>query len=203
MKIKTQTTFISLFLLWAFTNCSGLKVISDVDPGEDFESLKKFEFAGWANESDQRLSRFDRERIEAAFANEAELRGLELVESGGDAIAVLYVMKNIRTEKVANTTTTGMGMGGMGGMGMGRRGMMGPGWGWGTTMSNSQTRVSEQQFLEGTLVIEVYDTKRKNLVWMASGASSNVSEDPKKRQKSIPKAVQAIMKEYPVKPIKE
>lgn len=87
---------------------------------------------------------------------------------------------------------------------MGRRGMMGPGWGWGGGMTSSQTRILEQQYLEGTLVIEVYDTKRKkNLVWMAMGSSSNVSEDPKKRQRNFPKAVTSIMKEYPVKPLKE
>lgn len=40
-------------------------------------------------------------------------------------------------------------------------------------------------------------------IGMAMGSSSNVSENPKKRQKSLPKAAQAIMKEYPVKPIKE
>jgi hypothetical protein len=204
MRNKIQI-ILALFALWVFTNCSGLKVISDMDSTEDFTQLKKFEYAGWANDSDQSLNRFDRERIEAAFANEAELRGLEIVDSGGDAIAVLYVLKNIRTEKVANTTTTGMGMGGMGmgGMGMGRAGMVGPGWGWGGGMSSSQTRITEQQYLEGTLIIEIYDTKRKNLVWMAAGTSSNVSEDPKKRQKTFPKAVQSIMKEYPVKPIKE
>jgi hypothetical protein len=201
MKNKIQI-LLALFALWAFTNCSGFKVISDSDPTEDFTKLKKFEFAGWGNESGQSLNRFERERIEAAFANEAELRGLELVNSGGDAIAVLYVLKNIRTEKVANTTTTGMGGMGMGGMGMGRAGMMGPGWGWGGHMSNSQTRISEQQYLEGTLILEVYDTKRKNLVWMAAGTNPNVSEDPKKRQRSLPKEVKYIMKGYPVKPLK-
>ena len=196
---------IYLLVLFFFTHCSSFNVITDLDPTEDFESLKKFEFAGWAEDSDQTLSRFERQRIEAAFGDELSKRGIEVVESNGDAIAVLYVLKNIRTEKVANTTTTGMGMGGMG-MGMGgwgRAGMMGPGWGWGMGHSTSQTRVTEQQYLEGTLVAEVYDTKLKNLVWMAVGTSSNLSKDPKKREKNIPKAIASMMKDYPVQPIKD
>jgi hypothetical protein len=203
-KLTYHFTYLTISLL-IFTQCSSFNVITDLDPTEDFESLKKFEFAGWAEDSDQTLSRFERQRIESAFGDELRKRGIEIVESNGDAIAVLYVLKNIRTEKVANTTTTGMGMGGMG-MGMGgwgRAGMMGPGWGWGMGHSTSQTRVSEQQFLEGTLVAEVYDTKRKNLVWMAVGTSNNLSKDPKKREKKIPKAIESMMKDYPVAPQKD
>jgi hypothetical protein len=39
----------------------------------------------------------------------------------------------------------------------------------------------EQQYLEGTLVAEVYDTKKKNLVWIAVGTSRNFNKDSKKR----------------------
>jgi hypothetical protein len=38
---------------------------------------------------------------------------------------------------------------------------------------------------------------------MPVGASDNLSKDPKKREKNIPKAISKMMKEYPVKPIKD
>jgi len=38
----------------------------------------------------------------------------------------------------------------------------------------------EQQYLEGTLVAEVYDTKKKNLVWIAVGTSRNFNKDSKR-----------------------
>ena len=89
-------------------------------------------------------------------------------------------------------------------MGMGHRGMRSPGWGWGGGMSmqQSHTVINETNYIEGTLMIELFDPKDKKLIWQAIGTKT-VSEDPKKREKGIPKKVAAIMKVYPVNPIKK
>ena len=40
--------------------CSGIKVISDADPTVDWSQYSTLEYYGWAEESDQILTRFDK-----------------------------------------------------------------------------------------------------------------------------------------------
>ncbi len=178
------------------SGCSSARVISDIDDTEDFTQFKTFEFLGWANDSDRALNRFDRERIEAAFAKEAAARGITRAESNGDVLARLFVTGEMKTEVTAHTTS--MGMGGMGGRG--HRGMRSPGWGWGST--HSTTVINENNYVEGTLVIELFDRVDKKLIWQAMG-TQRVNEDPKKRAKDIQKKVGLIMRKYPVNPVKK
>ncbi len=184
----------ALFYFWALlflSGCSsGIKVISDKDPSEDFTVFKTFEFAGWTKDSDQILTRFDKERIEKAFSEEARIRGITPVTSGGDIIAALFVIGDVKTQTTANTMTTGMSRG---------RGMRSPGWGWGA--AHSTTVINESQYIVGTLMIEVFDVVDKKLIWQAIG-SKTISENPQVREEGIPDMVSAIMDEYPVKPIK-
>jgi hypothetical protein len=194
MKTLKLKSIIYLFALVQFSSCSSVKVISDKDNTEDFTQFKTFEFYGWAENSDKVLTRFDRERIEAAFVEEAKKRGLTGVKENGDVIVSLFVVGEVKTQTTANTTSTGMG--GMNTMGRRGRGMGG----WGTTQSH--TVINETNYIEGRLMVEMFDTVDKNLIWQAIG-TKRVSDDPKKREKGIPKKVAAIMREYPVKPIKE
>ena len=185
-----------LAILW-FSGCSTMKVISDKDSSEDFTQFKTFEFMGWADNSDQALTRFDKERIEEAFRAEAEIRGLSPAKKDGDIIVTLFVTGEMKTQKSATTTTTGMAMAPMG------RGMRGPGWGWGAgmTMSQSHTVINETNYLVGTLMLEIFDRKDKELIFQAMGTKT-IEENPEKRARQIPKMVGAIMQQYPVKPIK-
>lgn len=173
--------------------CSGTKVFSDMDESEDFSQFKTYEFAGWAEDSDKYLTRLDRERIENTFEEEANRRGLQEVEKDGDVIASLFLITQARSQQRANTTTTGMSSG------MGRRGMRSPGWGWGA--AHSTTTVSTEHFVEGTLVVEVFDKDDRELIWRALG-TERINENPKKRSKDIKRIIAYIMNEYPVKPAK-
>jgi len=206
--MKRKKFIIVSYLLGLFylTGCSGIKVVSDIDPSVDFSEFKTFEFLGWADNSDQKMNRLDRERIELAFKKEAVKRGLHSAPlADGDLLVTLNVYGKTRTQQTANTTTTAMGRGtGMNrgmhrGMhpGMGRAGMGSPGWGWGT--AHSTTVINETQYLDGTLIIEVYDKDDELLIWQAIGTKT-VNEDPEKRAKDIQKKVTAIMKKYPVEP---
>ena len=91
-------------------------------------------------------------------------------------------------------------MGGMNTSRRGHRGMGGPDWGWGTTQSH--TVINEINYIEGRLVVEMFDVEENKLIWQAVG-SKRISEDPKKREKGISNKVRAFMKTYPVKPIKD
>lgn len=200
MKKLVLITGALALMIFSFSGCSGLKVITDKDNTVDFKKIKTYQFLGWTAESDKILNRFDKERIQDAFLKAGLKRGLMKVDSNPDAFVALYVMGEQRVQKTANTST--MGMGGMGGMGMG--GMRNPGmggWGGGMGMAQSHTVINETRYIEGTLMIEMFDPNSKNLIWQALGTNT-VNEDPKKRAKDIPKKVNAIMSKYPVKELK-
>lgn len=192
-----RNIFAFLVAALVLSGCSGIKVISDFDPTVDFTQYKTFEYYGWIEESDKILNDFDKGRIENAFAAEFKARGLELVEEGGDLVVGLFVVTEQKTQTTAHTTQMG-GMGGMGGYG-GYYGQ-GPGWGWGG--GHSTTTYSEYDYVQGTLVCDIYDKAMEKLVWEGIGTKS-VDENPQNRDQSIPAAVKMIMAKYPVQPIAE
>ena len=182
---------ISLMIL---SGCSSITVTYDYDKTVDFTQYKTYSFYGWAKESNKILTPFDQKRIEEAFAEEFAKRGLKYVEEGGDLTVALY----IQTEKKQETTATTTGMGGYGSY-YG----WGPGWGWGPGFYGGMTHTTYQtyDYHVGTLVVDVFDTKKKVLIWESAG-QGRIDEDPSHRDKSIPKVVEQIMATYPVPPIK-
>ena len=143
--------------LLILNSCSGIKVVSDVDPTIDWSEYKTFEYYGWAEESDKILSPFDKDRIESSFGEEFDKRGLKYVESDGDLIVVLFVVVEKKTGQTATTTH----MGGMGGGYYGDFYDYGPGFGWGG--GHSTTNIQEYDYEMGTLVVDVLMPKKKNL----------------------------------------
>ena len=189
------------FLLVAgvvLSSCSGIKVVSDLDKTVDFTQYKSLEYFGWTDNSDQILNRFDKERIETAFGNEFRNRGMKTAEEGqGDVIVSLYIVTEQKTQTTAHTSSMG-GMGGMGGYG-GYYGY-GPGYGWGG--GHSTTTYNEYDYVDGTLIISVYDAEKKELVWEAVGKGT-INENPQKREANTAKTAAYMMKDYPIPLIKE
>jgi len=189
------------FLLVAgvvLSSCSGIKVVSDLDKTVDFTQYKSLEYFGWTDNSDQILNRFDKERIETAFGNEFRNRAMKTAEEGqGDVIVSLYIVTEQKTQTTAHTSSMG-GMGGMGGYG-GYYGY-GPGYGWGG--GHSTTTYNEYDYVDGTLIISVYDAEKKELVWEAVGKGT-INENPQKREANTAKTAAYMMKDYPIPLIKE
>ena len=179
----------SLALLAFLFSCSPVKVVTDQDKTVDFSQYKTYSFLGWQNDSDQIMSEFDKKRMHEAFLSEFTARGLEFVKEGGDMAVSLFIVVDQKTSVTAYTDYYGSG-------GYGYR-RYGGGWGYGY----STTTYSESDYLQGTLVMDVFDTTSKDQVWQGV-ATSTVTEDPSKRETSIPKKVAALMKEFPV-PVKE
>ena len=181
--------------------CSSIKVVSDFDPSVDFTQYKTFEYYGWIEDSDKLINDLDKRRIENAFGDEFEARGLEFVEDGGDLVVGLFIVTQQKTQTTAHTTS----MGAMGAMGGGYGGYggyygYGPGWGWGG--GHSTTTYSEYDYVEGTLVCDIYDKTTEKLIWEGIGTKT-LDNDPGTRDEGIPKSVKKIMAEYPVQPIAE
>ena len=190
-----------LFILWmiailVISGCSSVTVHSDYDKAADFGKYKTLKFLGWAEESNKILNRFDQERIENAFRQEFMKRGFTDVESGGDIAVSLFLVVDKKTSVTAYTNH--MNAGGWG---------YGAGWGWyggygGVGMGTSTTSYSENDYLEGTLVIDVYDTKTKKLVWQSVGQKT-IDDNPKNADRNVAYVAEKMMKPFPIEPVKE
>ena len=186
--IPRLLTFI--LVVFIFTGCSSTKISSDYDREADFSKYQDFHYVGWAKDSDQILNDLDKRRIEEAFANEFAKRGIKFVDaSEADAAVSLFIVIDQKTGTTAYTDYYG-------GMGYGY-GRAYPGWGWGGGYST--TRYQEYDYLDGTLVVDVFDTETKKLVWQGV-ASGTVNEKTKNREDRINKLAREIMAKYPIEP---
>lgn len=195
---KTISILGALVLFLSSTSILFAQVKSDYDKETDFSKYKTYTFEGWEKDSGKKLTDFDKKRITDALKSEFSARGMEVVTSDGDVEITLYIVINNKTSTTAYTDYTGgMGYGGMGvrrGWGMGYGGM-------GLGSVSSTTSYSENDYKEGTFVIDMYDNTGKNLIWQGI-ITSVVKEKSSKRDKSIPKKIKKLMKEYPIKPTK-
>lgn len=190
----TIRIFTGLFLLIFTLGCSSTKISSDYDKDADFTKYQDFHYLGWAKDSDQIVNDIDKRRIEEAFGNEFAKRGIKFVGAAeADAAVSLFVVVDQKTGTTAYTDYYG-------GMSMGYGyGRAYPGWGWGGGMST--TRYQEYDYLVGTLVVDVFDTETKKLVWQGV-SSGTINENTKNREDRIKKVARAIMAKYPIDPPK-
>lgn len=171
------------------SSCSSVKVVTDMDKTVDFSQFKTYSFLGWEKNSDELLTEFDKKRIKDAFASEFKSRGMKYVESEGDLDISLFVVVDQKTSTTAYTDYYSTGY-------RGYRRYRG-GWGYGY----AETTYSETDYLEGTIVMDVFDSGSKDQVWQGV-VKSTVTENPQKRQKTIPRNIGALMSKFPIKKIK-
>ena len=183
MKIISKISLLAIILS---VGCSsGIKVTSDMNKDTDFSTYKTFSFLGWQEDSDQLMSDFDRKRIHDAFREEFKLRDLKWVEEGGDMSIALYLVIDQKTTVTGYTDYYGGGYG--------RYNRYGGGWGGGS----STTTYTESDYLVGTLVMDAFDEKSTEQIWQGI-AVGTINESAEKREKSIPKNVNALMREFPI-----
>ena len=128
------------------------------------------------------------DRIVAAIDTELAAKGLTKTESNPDLFVVYHVAFD--KQKDISTYSSGYG-GGYGPYGWG----YGGGWGGGGTTS---TQVRD--ILVGTLVIDIADAKKGQVIWRGMGVKEvDTQAKPEKRDKSISSAVNKIFKNYPPK----
>jgi len=126
-------------------------------------------------------------RIVAAIEAELAAKGLTRNNAAPD-IAVVYHMA---FDKQKDMTAYSSGYGG----GYGAYGYR-YGGGWGSTT----TSIRVNEILVGTLVIDIADTAKKELVWRGMGVKEvDTQAKADKRDKNVANAVKKILKEYPPK----
>jgi hypothetical protein len=185
MKIIKITPILTLAI--ATISCSPVKVVVDQEKNADFSGYTTYSFQGWQDVSDETFSAQDKKLMREAFISEFERRGLKPVNSKGDMQVSLYIVTSDETAFSGYTDYVG-------GRNVGYN-HYGGGWGYGY----SGNTYKQQSKLVGTLIMNVYDGKSNNQVWQAI-ATGTVTENPEKRDKTIPGKVAIIMKKFPVKP---
>ena len=119
-------------------------------------------------------------RIKNAVDAELASKGWTRVDTNGDVAVV--AIKTTQTEKTLQTFYDGFG----------------GGWRWRGFGGFGDATTTEQDFKEGTLVVDLYDAKTKQLIWRGS-AEDALSNKAEKNEKNLDKGVTKMFKDFPPK----
>ena len=124
-------------------------------------------------------------RIVAAIDTELAAKGLTKSPTPD-----LFVVYHMAFDKEKDISTFSSGYGGYGPYG----------WGWGGGWAGGTTTTQVRDILIGSLVIDMADAKKGEMVWRGIGTKEvDVQAKPEKRDKNINNAVKKILKNYPPK----
>ena len=180
MKVRTSIAIAGALLLPVILLAQD--VTRDWDKKYDFATVKTFAMkigTSWGNQLSEN-------RVITDLAEAITEKGWKRVESETAANVVVVIHGATKVKQNINTFYSGS----MGGYGYGYHGMGGMG------MATGTTTVSE--YTVGTLVVDMFDTKTKNLVFRGT-ATDEINKDPKKNEKKLDKAAQKLFKDFPQK----
>jgi hypothetical protein len=157
--------------------CSGISTSTDYDQQVDFSAFSTYHWLDSQGDVDNITSSRIRQSVDAALA----AKGFTQSSSNPD-VAVSYQVSTAE-QRSFNTVNAGWG----GGYGWG---------GWGMGMGTSTT--TENVWQEGSLILGIFDTGTKNLVWTGTAtAALDQSRSPQERQELIDSAVAKMMSDFP------
>jgi hypothetical protein len=173
MRVLRSCIFLGLFLMLP-TIVFAQKVTTDFDHMANFSAYKTFM---WLREPRVRDPLMRRRVVDAVNA-QLTAKGLQLVTEGAD----LGVIANGSTmqEQTLETFYSGFG-----------------GWGWRGWNDGIATTYPET-FTVGTLVVDLFDTRTKQVIWRGT-ATDTLSDKPEKTAEKLNKAVEKIFKNFPPK----
>jgi hypothetical protein len=154
------------------------QVKTDYDRSANFTQYKTY---SWEHVKTQ--DPLDVDRIKNAVNAALAAKGWTQVDSGGDVSIIAIQMT--QNEQTLNTFYDGYG----GGWGWRRFGGGGFG-GFGDATTTTET------YQVGTLIVDLYDTKTKQLIWRGS-ASDTLSNNSDKNIKNLNKGVQKMFQHFP------
>jgi hypothetical protein len=171
---KVVFVLIGLMLLFA-GNASAQQVKTDYDRSTNFAQYKSY---SWEHVKTQ--DPLDVDRIKSAVNAALAAKGWTQVDSGGDVSIV--AVEITRDQQTLNTFYDGLG----GGWGWRRFG----GGGFGQATTTTET------YKVGTVVVDLFDTKTKQLIWRGT-ESDTLSNKSDKNIKNLDKGVEKMFKQFP------
>ncbi|MGH9778564.1 MAG: DUF4136 domain-containing protein [Candidatus Acidiferrales bacterium] len=181
--MKKTSIFLGLLaaLLLVSTAAYAQKVNVDFDRDADFSKYTTFAVA--FDKSEPPRDPLMAQRAFKGVSYHLTLKGLREVEESPEVVVVLYGIRE--QEQQINITSTGY--------------AYGPGWGWGGGWGGwggGSTMATTSTYMIGTLVVDMYDAKTKQIVWRGVGTDT-LSDKPEKNEKKLNKALEKMFKKYP------
>jgi hypothetical protein len=170
MKVQRRV-LASAGIVLLFATAVFASVKTDYNHSADFSHYKTY---SW--EKVQTKDPLYVERIKDAVNEVLAAKGLTPVASGGDISIVS--MELTENQPTVNTFYNGFG----------------GGWRWGGGFGTSTTTVENYKI--GTLVVDLFDTKTKNLIWRGS-SSDTLSNKSEKNIKNLDKGVEKMFDHFP------
>lgn len=155
------------------------QVKTDYDRNTDFAQYKTY---SW--EKVQTPNPLLVDRIKAGVNAALAAKGWTQVESGGDISIVAIAMT--RDQQTLNTFYDGFG----------------GGWRWRGFGGFGESTTTVEAYKVGTLVVDLFDAKTKNLVWRGV-SSDTLSDKSDKNIKNLNKGVQKMFQHFPPEPPKK
>jgi len=169
--MKIQTLVVSIAMFFCFTAASvGQQVKTDYDHNTNFGQYKTY---SW--EKVQTRDPLLVDRIKDAVNGALTAKGWTQVESGGDVSVV--AMEITHNQQTLNTFYDGFG----------------GGWRWG---GFGDATTTTETYQVGSLVVDLFDAKTKNLIWRGS-SSDTLSNNADKNTKNLDKGVQKMFAHFP------
>lgn len=173
MKIHQTAQIILGATLLATTFAFAEDVKTDYDRSVDFNQFKTYSWARVETRDPLWVSRI-KDAVNAALT----AKGWAPVESGGDITIV--AMEMTKEHQTLNTYYDGFG----------------GGWRWG---GFGDATTSVDSYKVGTLVVDLYDSATKKLIWRGS-ASDTLSNKSEKNIKDLDKGVNKLFNHFPPEP---
>ena len=117
-------------------------------------------------------------RIKDVVDNQLAAKGWKQVDDGGDV--VILAIGTTQTQRTLDTFYNGFG----------------GGWRWRGFGGSGISTTTEHDYKEGTLVVDMFDAKSKQLIWRGR-AQDMLSGSPDKNEKKLDKAVVKMFKKFP------
>lgn len=170
--MKTRNTIlVSIALFFALASASfAQQVKTDYDHNANFAQYKTY---SW--EKVQTRDPLLVDRIKEAVNEALTLKGWIQVDSGGDVS--ITAMEITKKQQTLNTFYDGIG----------------GGWRWG---GFGDATTTTETYKVGTLVVDLFDTKTKDLIWRGS-SSDTLSNSADKNTKNLDKGVEKIFSHFP------
>ena len=167
---------IAIILIFSLNSCSSISVYNDYDKNADFSQYKTYAFHKRGIDKVQ-ISELDKKRILNAIDLELSKKGMVKSENP-DLLINIFTKERERID----VSQFNMGWG------------YGWGWGWNPYLWGGQNFVTTST--EGTLIIDLIDSRKKELVWEGEGIGY-LTQNRELKEKNINEFVAKILAQYP------